>query len=81
MYTDIAEAHGTLHNETRPTFNGSKISPSNASIRVRRWRRLDGGEESGPRALYVIQRVYTGVYRCLQPARFNQTQAQPVRRG
>lgn len=68
MYTvDIAKAHGTLRNETRPTFNGSKISP-NASIRVRRWRRRRlNGEESGPRALYVIQWVYTDVYRCLQP--------------
>lgn len=39
VYTDIAEAHGTQRNETRPTFNGSKISPSNASIRVQRWWR------------------------------------------
>jgi len=38
VYMDIAEAHGTQRNETRPTFNGSKISPSNASIRVWRWR-------------------------------------------
>lgn len=30
-------------------------------------------EERAVRALYVIQRVYTGV--CLQPSRFNQTQA------
>lgn len=45
MYTDIAGAHGTLRNETRPTFNGSKISPSNASIRVD-----DGGGSAARRA-------------------------------
>lgn len=60
---DITGTYGTLRNETRPTFNGSKISPSNASIRID-----DGGEESGLRALYVIQRVYTsGCTGCLHP--------------
>lgn len=77
MYTDIAGTHGTLRNETRPTFNGSKISPSNASIRVD-----DGGDSEEGRlgALYVIQRIYTGMYRVPAAAgRFNQTPAQPVR--
>lgn len=61
MYTDIAGTHGTLRNETRPTFNGSKISPSNASIRVD--DSGAGSEEGRLGALYVIQRIYTGVYR------------------
>lgn len=64
VYTDIAEAHGTQRNETRPTFNGSKISPSNASIRdptMAAARRADRG-------LYTsFRRIYTGVYQCLQP--------------
>jgi len=61
VYTNIAEAHGTQRNETRPTFNGSKISSSNASIRVRRWWRR-GGRTAG----FIRHSVYTGVYRCLQ---------------
>ncbi|TGZ50149.1 hypothetical protein DBV15_03618 [Temnothorax longispinosus] len=79
VYTDIAEAHGTQRNETRPTFNGSKISPSNASIRVRRWRRRG---ESGPWALYVIQpSIHRRVPVPAAAGRFNQTQAQPVQGG
>lgn len=61
VYMNIAEAHGTQRNETRPTFNGSKISPSNASIRVRRW-----WWREGQTAGFIRHSVYTGVYRCLQ---------------